>query len=109
MNGQSPTQRQASPSPGHAPSPYPEQSQAVVVLILGVLGVFVLPLLAPFAWTIGNRELDGIDAGRRAPDNRQMARIGQVFGIIISILLILFVALILALVVGVAVVQAVRG
>ena len=83
--------------PYHVQS-YPEQSQATAVFVLGLLGMFVLPLLAPFAWSMGNRELRAIEAGRRAPDNRQLARIGRVLGIVMSSLLILFVVLVFGLV-----------
>ena len=83
------------PTPAGRTGSYPEQSQAVAVFVLGLL---VLPLLAPFAWAMGRRELAAIDAGRRPPDNRQLARIGQVLGIVMSSLLILFVVLIVALI-----------
>ena len=77
---------------------YPEQSQAIAVFVLGLLGMFVFPLLAPFAWSMGTRELGAIEDGRRSPDNRQLARIGQVLGIAMSLLLILFVVLVFGLV-----------
>ena len=86
------------PTPAGRTGSYPEQSQAVAVFVLGLLGLLVLPLLAPFAWAMGRRELAAIDAGRRPPDNRQLARIGQVLGIVMSSLLILFVVLIVALI-----------
>lgn len=79
-------------------SSYPEQSQAVAVFVLGLLGMFVFPLLAPFAWSMGTRELRAVDAGRRAGDNRQLARIGQILGIVMSLLLILLVVLVFGLV-----------
>lgn len=87
----------SAPGP-YAPAAYPEQSQATAAFVLGLLGFFVFPLLAPFAWAMGSREIAGIDAGRRPPDNRSLARIGQVLGIIMSALLILFVVLVLLLI-----------
>ncbi len=77
---------------------YPERSQATTVFVLGLCGMLVFPLLAPFAWSMGTRELQAIEAGRRAPDNRQMARIGRILGIAMSLLLILFVALVFGLI-----------
>ena len=77
---------------------YPEQSQATAVFVLGLLGMFVFPLLAPFAWSMGTGELRAVDAGRRPPHNRQLARIGQVLGILMSLVLILFVVLVFGLV-----------
>ncbi len=77
---------------------YPEQSQATMVFVLGLLGMLVLPLLAPFAWSMGTRELKAIEAGRRPPGNRQLARIGQILGITMSLLLALFVVLVFGLI-----------
>ncbi len=76
---------------------YAEQSQATLALILGLLGFLVMPLLAPFAWAIGSREISGIKAGRRPPENRTMARIGQILGILMSVFLILIVVLVVLL------------
>lgn len=45
---------------------YPEESEATTALVLGVLSLFV-PLLAPFAWYYGAREVNAIDANRRDP------------------------------------------
>ncbi|MGB5756812.1 MAG: hypothetical protein WBM50_07860 [Acidimicrobiales bacterium] len=97
VSGHYPGQQQPSPVGYSVPS-YPEQSRATAVFVLGLMGMLVFPLLAPFAWTMGNRELAAIDAGRRPPDNRQLARIGQILGIAISLLLILLVALLFGLV-----------
>jgi len=68
---------------------YPEASQASVILVLGILGVAVLQVLGPFAWVMGNRELEAIDAGRRPPDSRRVANAGRVLGIIGTVLLAL--------------------
>ncbi|MGF1600305.1 MAG: hypothetical protein ACFCVK_25970 [Acidimicrobiales bacterium] len=77
---------------------YPEQSQATAAFVLGLLGMFVFPLLAPFAWAMGTRELRSIEDGRRSPENRQLARIGQILGLLMSLLLVLFVVLVFGLV-----------
>jgi hypothetical protein len=61
-----------------------------MVFVFGLCGLLVFPLLAPFAWFMGNEEIAAIDAGRRAPENRQLARAGQIMGIIMSALLIIF-------------------
>jgi len=70
-------------------SRYPEASQATTVLVLGILGVAVLQLLGPFAWVMGNRELEAIDAGRRPPEGRSSANAGRILGIIGTVLLAL--------------------
>ena len=77
---------------------YPEQSKSTAVFVLGLVGFLVFPLAAPFAWALGSREIAAIKAGRRPPDGRALARIGQVLGIIVTVVLILFVLLVIGLV-----------
>ena len=67
---------------------YQEDSQATTILVLGILGVVLCQVLGPFAWVMGNKELAGIDAGRRAPENRGTAQAGRILGIISTVLLI---------------------
>jgi hypothetical protein len=98
MGGQYTGQEVVVSPAGYGLPRYREQSQAMAVFVLGLLGMFVFPPLAPFAWAMGNREFAAIDAGRRPPDSRHLARIGQVLGIIMSLLLILFVVLVVALI-----------
>lgn len=86
---------------------YSEASQAVTVLVLGILGLVVCQILGPFAWYLGNKEVDAIDAGRRPPENRGMAVAGRVLGIIGTVLLglgllVAAVALVIVLVASVA-------
>lgn len=92
--------------PGYGYQQYPEQSQATTVLILGILGLVVCGICAPFAWVMGNREIEGIDAGRRPPDNRQTAKIGQILGIIgtaiIGLTLLLVVGFFVLAIIGAA-------
>ncbi|HWB89811.1 MAG TPA: hypothetical protein VG872_11480 [Acidimicrobiia bacterium] len=82
---------------------YPEPSQASLLLVLGIIGIFV-PILGPFAWVLGNKELRAIDSGRRAPENRSTANAARVLGIIGTVLLglsivatLIFVALFFSL------------
>ena len=78
---------------------YPESSQATTVLVLGILGIVICGILAPFAWSMGNKELAAIDAGRRPPDQRSTANAGRILGIIGTVLLgigILFFILVVA-------------
>lgn len=79
---------------------YPEASQATTVLVLGILGIVICGILAPFAWVMGNRELEAIDAGRRPPENRGTANAGRILGIIGSVLLGLAVIVGLLFLVG---------
>lgn len=88
------------------PTGYTEGSQAVTVLVLGILGLVVCQVLAPFAWYLGNQEINAIDGGRRAPENRGMAVAGRILGIIGTVLLGLAL-LIVAVVLIIAIVAAV--
>ncbi len=67
---------------------YPEASQAVVVLVLGILSLVLCQVLGPVAWVMGNSELASIDAGRRPPENRGLAMAGKVIGIVATVLLV---------------------
>lgn len=69
---------------------YPEASQAATALALGIIGLFV-GVLAPFAWWMGQRELEAVDAGRRPPENRGTAKVAKVLGIIGTVLLLLWI------------------
>lgn len=69
------------------PNQYPEQSQATTILVMGILGLIICGILAPFAWVMGNKELTAIDSGLRSPENRSTANAGRILGIIGTVLL----------------------
>lgn len=75
---------------------YPEKTQATTALVLGILGIVVCGILAPFAWNMGQTEMRAIDEGRRPPENRSTANAGRILGIIGTVLLglglIIFIA-----------------
>jgi hypothetical protein len=81
-------------------SPYPEQSQATTILVLGILGIVICQFLGPFAWVMGNKELEAIDAGRRPPENRGTANAGRILGIIGTVFLALGVVALILLAFG---------
>jgi uncharacterized membrane protein YjgN (DUF898 family) len=68
-------------------SPYPEASQATTALVLGILGIVICQVLAPFAWSMGAKEMQAIDAGRRPPENRGTANAAKILGIVGTVLL----------------------
>lgn len=90
-----PIDEPAAPPPPTAPVPtsagpagmYPEPSQATLALVLGILSIVVCQVLGPFAWWLGNKEVEAIDAGRRPPENRSNAVAGRITGIIGTVLL----------------------
>lgn len=77
---------------------YPEASQAVLVLVLGIIGLVLCQITAPIAWSMGNTELRAIDSGLRPPENRGLANVGRVLGIVGTVLLILGVVAIIAII-----------
>ena len=106
---QQPPHQQPPPAPGMAPGMvYPEESQAVLSLVLSIIGLVACGgLLCPVGWHLGNKELAGIDAGRRDPSKRDMAQAGKIIGIIGTVLVALAIVatvgfVVLALVLGAA-------
>jgi len=79
------------PPPGGPGYPYQhyEPSQATTALVLGILGIVICSILAPVAWSIGNTEIQAIDAGRRNPANRSTANAGRIMGIVGTVFLLL--------------------
>lgn len=71
---------------------YQEDSQATTVLVLGILALVLCQVLGPIAWVMGNKELAGIDAGLRPPQNRGTAQAGRILGIISTVFLIIGIA-----------------
>ncbi|MCD9153982.1 DUF4190 domain-containing protein [Aeromicrobium duanguangcaii] len=72
-------------------TPAPKHPKATLVLILGILGVVVCGVLAPFAWVIGNRTVAEIDANPGVYEGRGEAQAGRILGMIGTALLVLSV------------------
>lgn len=62
-------------------------SQAIWALILGILGLIMCGLLAPFAWWLGASELRRIRLGFAPEDGYGLAFAGMILGIIGTALL----------------------
>jgi hypothetical protein len=93
------------PAYGTAPYPgeaglYREPSQAVLALVVAIVGLVAFQLVAPVAWVLAKREIQGIDEGRRNPANRGMAVAAKVIGIIGTVVLMLGVLIAVIAVVG---------
>jgi len=69
---------------------YPEASQSVTVFVLGILSIIICQVLGPFAWKMGNDEVQAINEGRRSPENLGLAQAGRICGIVGTCLLALF-------------------
>ena len=80
---------------GPGPGPYgggypvspPNHPSASTVLVLGILGLVVCGVLAPFAWIKGNSALAEIDGQPGRWSGRDQVQIGRVLGIVGSVLL----------------------
>ena len=84
----------------------PEHPKASTSLVLGILGVVLCQVVAPFAWVIGKRTVGEIDASGGRWGGRGQAQAGYVLGIVGSVLLGLYLtfALLYVVFVGVALV-----
>ena len=81
-----PPQQPYQAPPGASPM---EPHRGVLILVLGILSLTVCGLLAPFAWVMGNTDLQKIRAGQMDPSGEGLTQGGRICGIIGSILLIL--------------------
>lgn len=58
-----------------------------LVLVLGILGIVLCQILAPFAWVMGNNDLAAMNAGTMDSSGRGLTDAGRICGIIGTILL----------------------
>jgi Domain of unknown function (DUF4190) len=94
--GQQPSEGYASYPPPYAPpvqGGYGQQPEnhpnATTALVLGIVGVICCALTAPFAWVIGKKAMDEIDASGGRIGGRGSAQAGYVLGILGTVLMIL--------------------
>lgn len=78
------------------------RSNAVTILVLGILSIAVCGVMGPIAWVMGKKELDRIASGEIGHDGYGMTNAGYICGIIGSIILA-FTLIWLLLVFGAAV------
>ncbi|MGH3495889.1 MAG: DUF4190 domain-containing protein [Nocardioidaceae bacterium] len=99
------------PPPGYGPQGYlgypmapSDHPRAVTALVLGLLGLLLCQLVSPFAWVIGKRTVDEIDADPRRYAGRGQAQAGYILGIVGTILLaagLVFLVVVLVIAAGV--------
>ena len=104
--GQPQPYQPAPPAYGYA---VPDHPKATTSLVLGILGVVLCNVVAPFAWSIGKKTRDEIDASGGRLGGRGQAQAGYILGIIGTVLLglavlflIVYVILIVAILGGTA-------
>ena len=74
---------------------------AVLSLVLGIIGVVLCSLCAPFAWKLGNEAEAAVDASGGRLGGRGLATAGKILGIIGTVLLVVgVIVLILVLAIG---------
>ena len=88
------------PGYGGQPAPPPDHPKATTALVLGILGIVICGVLAPFAWRIGKRTVDEIDASHGQLGGRGAAQAGYILGLIGTVLLALGLVLVVLLVLG---------
>jgi hypothetical protein len=72
-----------------------EHPKATTALVLGIVGLVLCGLAAPFAWRIGKNAVDEIDASQGILGGRGQAQAGYILGLIGTILLGLGLVLLL--------------
>jgi hypothetical protein len=93
---------QGYPPPGYPQAPIqyaPDHPRATTSLVLGILGVVLCQVIAPFAWSMGKKTLDEIDASQGRVGGRGAAQAGYILGIVGTVLLALSLVFILIYVV----------
>ena len=85
--------------PGYPPVGYaPQHPRATTALVLGIIGVVLCSLTAPFAWRIGKQAVDEIDDSHGQLGGRGAAQAGYVLGIVGTVLLGLYVLAFVAII-----------
>ena len=80
------------PEPGAGPEPGArsrqlEPGRGGLALLLGLVGLFAFPPVAPAAWIVGRNEVRAVDAGRRHPRGRALGQAGLVLGVVGTVVL----------------------
>lgn len=82
------------------PASPPNASNAVTALVLGILGIVLCPLLGPFAWVLGRKGEQEIDASGGMVGGRGLATAGKVLGIIGTFLIVIVIVGLLLVLAG---------
>jgi len=94
---------QISRDPFGAPSPSGPARRAdgaIPALVLGILGLVLCPLCAPFAWALGRKAEQQVDASGGMLTGRGEATAGKILGIIATVLVILGILFFVLIAVG---------
>ncbi len=83
------------PQYGYGYPPPPEHPQATTILVLGLVSLFC-GLTGPFAWVMGRRVLNEIDASGGSYGGRTNVQVGYIIGICTSVLMLISLLLLIA-------------
>jgi uncharacterized membrane protein YjgN (DUF898 family) len=81
------------------PSQPENAPNAVLSLVLGILGIVLCQLVAPFAWQLGKKAEAAVDASGGTLGGRGLATAGKILGIIGTVLLVLGVLVVIIVVI----------
>ncbi|MCP2276342.1 DUF4190 domain-containing protein [Nocardia amikacinitolerans] len=84
---------------GNPYGPPPDHPQSTTILVLGILGLVLCQLCAPFAWVMGKRALDEIDASGGALGGRGNVKAGYVCGIVGTLIMLAYLVGIVAVII----------
>lgn len=70
------------PAPGFGGGYGQPHPQGTTVLVLGIIGLLVCPIVSIVGWVQGNRALHEIDANPQVYNNRQTVSIGRILSIV---------------------------
>lgn len=76
------------------PGTYVQPHRGTLILVLGILGIVLCAVLAPFAWMMGNTDLREMAAGRMDRSGEGLVQAGRICGIIGTVLLIVSVLIV---------------
>lgn len=58
------------------------QHRGTLILVLGILGLVICPILGIIAWVMGSGDLKQMQAGRMDPEGRGLTQAGKILGIV---------------------------
>lgn len=77
--------------------PPANHKNATLALVLGIISLVICGFVGPFAWVIGKRAMDEIDASGGRLGGRGMAQAGYILGIIATVLLAIGIVVVVVL------------
>lgn len=80
----------------------PDHPSSTVVLVLGLIGMFLFPLTAPFAWVMGSKARAEMAAYPGRWGSSGTLTVGWVMGIITSVIWLLIIGFVLIAIIGLA-------